>query len=280
MEKGVESLIATILLVGIGFTLLIISHYWITSFTEEIISKQKLTTIKEFYLLGTKIIIDDIGYCKIYLRNVGAKDIPLKWMSFYINDMPINWTSSEDTLKKGEVVEIDLNPDFIIGGEGDLSVQLESNIIDLGKIICPFPVSCSIKNSCDIGEECIIGLSSTTNAHVENCSGNYPYKLCCSVCCTDVSVNYTSSPCPTGEGIISLHNDTNTQVQEYNLPTGFAVKKNVCLNSEEGILECMINTTINCLNHKYGLMFSISSQTNAHVGNYSSYDKVICCRII
>jgi len=278
MKKGINIVIATILLSTIGLIASISIYYWTTPTIRETISEQESMIKKEFYTLGTKVRVDQVDNCKLYLRNIGGNDLSLDWITFYIDNIPVKWDSSGDILEKDKVVEINLKTDSPL--EGDLSIKLRDKTIDLGKIFCypppsyPIPSICSIKTICNATENCIFSLSNLTNAHVGNCSA-YKYKLCCS----DIKASYTSGSCTSGVGVLSLSANTNAQAQLYNHPTGFVVKNNICLNSSKGTLECINNTKAWCVSQNYIPLFSISSDSNAHIGDYNSYDKVLCCRI-
>jgi hypothetical protein len=277
MKKGI-AYISAILLVAIGVSIVGVAYYSIDSLTREITTKQGEQIIGELEWAGTKIGVEHLGPCKVYLRNTGTKEVSLDQLTFYINSVPVDWISSKKRIKKGETTEVNLSTNFVIGGEGNLAIRLGGTLMNIGKLICPTPISCSIKSSCNFssGEECVLTLSGLTNAQAGNCSSSYPYKLCCA----NVSIDYSSSTCSSGNGIISLSNNENAQVEEYNLPTGFAVKKNICLTSDKGSLDCIYSTISDCKNQKYGLAFSISDSTNAHIGGYSDYDEVVCCGII
>lgn len=272
MKKGTNIIIAAVLLSTIGLVASISIYYWTIPIIRETISEQESMIKKEFYILGTKVRVDQVDNCKLYLRNIGGNDLSLDWISFYIDNIPIKWNSSEDILEKDKVVEINLKTDSPL--EGDLSIKLRDKTIDLGKIFCYILPICSIKTNCNVTENCIFSLSNLTNAHVGNCSA-YKYKLCCS----NIKASYTSGSCTSGVGVLSLSANTNAQAQLYNLPTGFAVKNNICLNSSKGILECIYDTKAWCEFQNYIPLFSISSESNAHIGDYNSYDKVLCCRI-
>jgi len=157
---------------------------------------------------------------------------------------------------------------------------------------CPLPTafSCTIRQNCAAGIETeIIALSDTTNARAElPTEGNYDYKLCCS---NVSSVTYTSGTgtCALGfTGLITLATnstftlDTNAKVEEYNYtnPDGFDYKKNVCVQLDGGgSLDCFYTDLSTCSSLRWDKIISLSSSTNAFVGNDTSYPNLVLCCI-
>lgn len=279
MEKGVAQVIGVILLVGVGVSLTATAYYMYNSMTQEIISGQERQIIGELESANSKIRIERIGYCSVYIRNVGNNNIPVGSLGVYVNNKAVKISTTKKVLKKGEGLEINISRDMLSGVEADLSLMLEGNIKDMGKITCPLlpiPVNGILRTTdCLSNETCVIALAGPNNSHVEDCSiGDYKYKLCVNNL-SDVTLS--SSPC-SGEGIITLSGNTNAQVEEYP-PTGFATKKNICATPTSGKLNCIYNTKENCLAQHYGLLFSISGLTNAHAADKDYYKKVVCCRI-
>lgn len=276
MRKGVEPVIGAILIVMVGISLTTIAYYTYSSLTKEIISMQERQIIGEIEIAGSKIRIERIGYCNIYLRNVGTSDIRLSYLGIYVDNKPLKIPETQITLKRNEGIIINITRDILSKPKADLSVSLRGRTMDIGKIICPIPINGTLKSACDANETCVIAFSDINNSHVEDCSiGNYNYKLCAN----DLSnVTLTPSDC-LGGGVVALSSDTNAQVEKYNLPTGFTTKKNLCIDSLLGEVECTYDTKDNCLDNYYGLLFSISGPTNAHVGDVDAYQRVVCCRI-
>jgi len=140
------------------------------------------------------------------------------------------------------------------------------------------PVMCWIENgSCSSGV-CVFALSSLQNAHLENCSeGNYQYKLCCENI-SDVSVS--SGTCPLGyTGFLTLSSLTNAHAEEYGYSgsDGFSEKYNVCVKPMFGSLTGNYTTNLSaCLSTGGMPLFSLSAETNAHVGNLTQYPIVFC----
>ena len=59
---------------------------------------------------------------------------------------------------------------------------------------------------------------------------------------------------------------------------GFDNKKNICVQLTSGSLECIYDTKTNCQNWGYDVyVYSISDNTNAHIGNKDAYSIVRCC---
>jgi len=154
--------------------------------------------------------------------------------------------------------------------------------------------SCAIKTSCGGGETEVLGLSAQDNAHAEiiGGGGNYPYKLCCknvsSVQTTTGTGTCESVLGPSFTGLITLatnstfDKNTNAQVEKYNYTStdGFDYKKNVCVKLTSGSLKCVYTDASTCENiFDWNIIFSISSETNAHLGNSTAYsDLVLCCQ--
>jgi len=147
--------------------------------------------------------------------------------------------------------------------------------------------SCAIKTSCGGDETEVLGLSAQDNAHAEiiGGGGNYPYKLCCKNV-SSVQTTTGTGNCDTlgagFTGLVTLSGDTNAQVEKYNYTgtDGFDYKKNVCVKLVGGSLKCWEDTLSNCQSiPKANSIISISSLTNAHIGNNTAYsDLVLCCK--
>ncbi|RLE41568.1 hypothetical protein DRJ19_05660 [Candidatus Woesearchaeota archaeon] len=129
------------------------------------------------------------------------------------------------------------------------------------------------ENGCPIGE-CILALSSLNNGHAEDCEqGNYRYK----VCCINVSEVNVSNSCSFGfTGLIALSSLTNAHAEEY----GFGnYPWKVCIKGKKKIT-CWYDTLTNCTHiPKAIVVFSLSSDTNAHIGNATAFPNlVLCCK--
>ena len=267
-----------ILLVVVGVSLAVTSYYTYTSMSQDIISVQEEQIIGELELAESKIRIEWAGYCSINIRNVGDNPINLNSLGVYVNDKPYKIPLTQDFLNKNEGIVINISRDMLSGVEADISLKLGSKLSDAGKIVCPIPINGVLRaTDCLANETCVVAFSGMNNSHLEDCSaGNYNYKLCVN----DLSyVSLSSSDCEE-EGIVTLSKNTNSQVEEYNFPTGFATKINVCAGSSKGDLNCIYSTDIAyCLSHHYGVLFSMSDSTNAHAADKDYYGKVVCCRI-
>ncbi len=282
MKKGVSSVMSIILLVVVGTSLSGVAYHTYTSMTKDIISVQEKQIIGELELEESKVRIEKVGYCSVNIRNVGDNDIDVSSLEVYINDKHFKIPTTENILEKNENIRIKITRDMLSDLEADISLKVGGKVNDIGRIICPIPVNGTLrKNNCKSDEVCVIAFSALNNSHVEDCSeGNYLYKLCVD---NINNVTITSSDCSDEEGsLITMSGNTNAQVEEYHLPiTGFATKKNVCINSSLGDVNCIYG---NCSSSYYNPLFSISNLTisesaNAHVGDKEHYNKVVCCRI-
>jgi len=173
--------------------------------------------------------------------------------------------------------------------------------IDIHIVDCAAPVafSCYINETCGSGVS-VLALSGQDNAHAElNGEGNYNQFLCCA---NVSSVQTTTGPASgSGDcknlgagftGLITLatnstfNKNTNAQVEKYNytkiLPTdpdGFPYKKNVCVELVGGeSLDCIYSDLDYCENIIGGeAIFSMSTNTNAHIGNGTIYQNIVLC---
>jgi len=114
----------------------------------------------------------------------------------------------------------------------------------------------------------IIGLSSATNAHAEfPDAGTYSYVLCCNFGTGDTT-------CSGANEILGLSSATNAHAEnpDYtNYLTKVCYEDLVCMG---GIYTCGVDEA---LNFKINLT-SLTSATNAHIGNFSDYSYKICCQ--
>ena len=141
--------------------------------------------------------------------------------------------------------------------------------------------SCAIKTSCGGGETEVLGLSAQDNAHAElPTEENYTYKLCCKNV-SSVQTTTGTGTCDTlgagFTGLITLSGDTNAQVERYNYTgtDGFDNKKNVCVKLTSGSLNCVFANS--CISPEEKLIFTISNNTNAHIGDGTAYSIKLCC---
>ncbi len=124
-------------------------------------------------------------------------------------------------------------------------------------------LTCNVVSTSSCGEDKIVlKLSGETNAHgaLYN-KGNYGYALCC---VDDINRN-----CNNNGTILKLSSDTNAHAQA---PGQSGYSQEICYSG----LEC--TTQIGTCPNNYNIpMLSISSITNAHLGNFSAYPLKICC---
>ncbi len=168
------------------------------------------------------------------------------------------------------------------GKDNDCDGYTDDDDSDCVSTAPPAAFSCSIKTGSCGSETEVLALSAQNNSHAEtNTAGNYDYKLCCSNI-SSVQTTTGTGDCkttvgPSFTGLVTLSGDTNAQVEKYNY-TGtddFPYKKNVCVELTSGSLDCVFATS--CSGEEVKVI-SISSDTNAHIGNNTAYsDLVLCC---
>ena len=134
-------------------------------------------------------------------------------------------------------------------------------------------LSCSIATSCS--DVTVFKISGTTNAHAELPSGtNYGYYVCCS------GTNIGNSCSGNYDTVLKLSSSTNAHVEE---KTYSNYGNSVCLSASSGSVSCQYcdpsNGCNSCtdLGSNFVCLASISSQTNAHVGDCNSYSIKVCC---
>lgn len=167
---------------------------------------------------------------------------------------------------------IDYDPSKFKGDPGCL------NITDNNESNPPFELSCLYRNgSCSASEQEIIRLSDDAQYSQHAAFGDdplYPNGICCEY------ANYinisTASDCDTAADTILLvrldkENGANLQQNNYsdyvNKICIKGIGRNISCNYQDG--SCLAG---------YEIVFSMSSQTNAHIGNSSDYDRKVCCK--
>ena len=139
MAKGVNPVIASILLVGIASGLSVTAYYGITKLTEEsrILSEKEIE--RYFGIFGVNLIPDVIGNCEVYLRNIGEKDVPMEVIEFYVAEVgsnefrEINFTTPTKILKRDDVARINFK---LQPKEYKLVVRIYDVIKDIGFLTC------------------------------------------------------------------------------------------------------------------------------------------------
>ncbi|MDD5098330.1 MAG: hypothetical protein PHD31_01265 [Candidatus Pacebacteria bacterium] len=100
---------------------------------------------------------------------------------------------------------------------------------------------------------------------------DYPYK----VCCTGTGISNSCSG--NYDTVLKLSSDTNAHAEENTLSN---YSSNVCLSSSTpGAVACSYSTSCALLGADYVCLASISSDTNAHVGECSTYATKVCCEV-
>jgi hypothetical protein len=130
-------------------------------------------------------------------------------------------------------------------------------------------LSCTISTSCNAIT--VFKISSLTNAHAElPTQTNYGYYVCCN------EAGLGNSCSGTYTTVIKLSSTTNAHVEEKTY-TNYPIS--VCLSIANGNIDCQYaNNNCNNLGSDYVCLASISSSTNAHVGECSAYPRKICCK--
>lgn len=123
--------------------------------------------------------------------------------------------------------------------------------------------SCSITTSCNAANT-VMKLSSTTNAHgaLYN-QGSYGYYLCC-----DFTGDHT---CSGSNKVLGLSATTNAHAQ---IPSYTSYSYSACFAD----LSCTATTSSSCPSQFPIAMVSLSSSTNAHLAQFSTYSQKICCK--
>ena len=128
---------------------------------------------------------------------------------------------------------------------------------------------CVSKSACNNNEVELMAFSSETNAHAYLPGSDHiiQYHICCSA--TGAQLSNSCSAQNSAE-VVKLSSEFNAHVEQSNL-NNYPVS--VCLSS---------NTNISCSyrNHclpKESCLFSMSGETNAHVGVCGAYPKEACC---
>ena len=123
--------------------------------------------------------------------------------------------------------------------------------------------ACSVQSTpCISSDNLVMRLSSATNAHgAVYDQGTYSSALCCDFA--------GRNDCFGGNAVLRLSSTTNAHAQTLS-SSGYT--ESVCF----GTLSC---TSGPSCNPTYPIeMLSLSAQTNAHLGSFSTYTTKICCR--
>jgi hypothetical protein len=106
----------------------------------------------------------------------------------------------------------------------------------------------------------VMGLSGLTNAHGQIAPGDYDKVLCC-------AFGEGNTNCNSANAILKLSGTTNAHAE---VPEGSVYTTGVCYEDMDcgNYPECPLNTLE---------ILSLTSTTNAHIGNFSDYPVKICC---
>ncbi|MGC8812683.1 MAG: NEW3 domain-containing protein [Candidatus Aenigmatarchaeota archaeon] len=132
-------------------------------------------------------------------------------------------------------------------------------------------LTCTVSTSCNAVT--VFKISSLTNAHAELPSQtNYGYYICC-------NENGLGNSCSgTYSLVLKLSSSTNAHVEEKTY-TNYA--NSVCLSITSGTIDCQYaDNDCSALGSDYVCLASISSRTNAHVGDCNAYPRKICCKAV
>lgn len=133
-------------------------------------------------------------------------------------------------------------------------------------------LSCSVTTSCS--GTAVFKMQATSNAHAET-SGSYPYYVCCSysglTLGTSCSGNYAT--------VLRISGTTNAHVEKNSYST--AGYSNVCLSAPASyVVACSYGSDCSSFGSNYTCLASVSSDTNAHVGNCDAYPaNKVCCQV-
>ncbi len=117
------------------------------------------------------------------------------------------------------------------------------------------------------GNYTIMGLTSSTNAHGEvSITGTYPYVLCC-------GFGTGSRNCTSTNTVIKLSSATNAHAES---PSGMSYLYGICYEDLSCISSSSTCGTGDVINYPMGIL-SLSSATNAHIGQINDYPIKICC---
>lgn len=133
-------------------------------------------------------------------------------------------------------------------------------------------LSCSVATSC--AGTTVFKMQATSNAHAET-AGSYTQLGCCSY--SGITLG-TSCSAPYAV-VARLSGTTNAHVEKGSGST--AGYSNVCLSAPAGYsVTCNYGSDCSAFGSGYACLASISSDTNAHVGNCSAYPATkICCQV-
>ena len=123
----------------------------------------------------------------------------------------------------------------------------------------------------------VFKMYSADNSHAEIPSQtNYNYKVCCSH--TEVADLGNSCVSDNHTVVLKLSEITNAHVEENSYSN---YSNNVCLSAPAGYsIICGYSTDCSTLGTDYVCLASISGDTNAHVGDCSSYSTKVCCAVV
>ncbi len=132
-------------------------------------------------------------------------------------------------------------------------------------------LSCSVKTSCSSGEVAVYSMYSTDNSHA--CQGSLcAYRVCCHETDPDVTLT-TDCADERSDVVLKLFDTTNAHVGSPFSSPSYPVS--ACLGSSVGEILCSVQSS--CSASK--CLGSISSLSNAHVGDCSAYSNKLCCEV-
>ncbi len=136
-------------------------------------------------------------------------------------------------------------------------------------------VSCAFRfGVCNAGENDIFHLSTQTDGHIETPGGiDFTERLCCAGVSAYVILNGTRFSVRVDMPLLILSSETNAHAElptYNNYPVGIFLR----YESEDTGLECRYGTC----EADESCLFSMSSMTNAHVGNCDAFTNKMCCK--
>ena len=183
---------------------------------------------------------------------------------FYLNNSPIIQVLNSPT-------DVHNCHSYCPSNFGDCSVCLSLYTKGYGFFAQPEPPPPPPQPTCP-GNQTILKLSDETNAHGELWNGTNNYSV--SICYNNIfGTNYTGinpHDCTGTNKIVGLFAETNSHAEIPSL-TNYTI--NVCY----GDLSCISRASCNADERA---VVSLSSDTNAHLANDSSYPVKICCKFV
>jgi len=152
------------------------------------------------------------------------------------------------------------------------ALSVNSFIIESFSSYTSTNLTCSLISGATCSGTTIFNLYASTGGHAELSSqSNYPYK----VCCTGTGISNSCSG--NYDTILKLSSATNAHAEK-KTQSNYS-DNNVCLHSDSMAVSCDYSTDCSLLGTDYVCIASISGDTNAHIGECSTYSTKACCNV-